>query len=209
VGQNLGNGVRSSATGVAVDDVSGSQVAVSSGRRFCFGPVSSISRNFREICNTPPIHGCRVNRSSRGWIFPMGRKAKGDRHTIFTSMPTEAAQIVKAEATSLGCYIGDYIGWLVCDHFELSAEVPIGEVTDHPDPLPAANGRVRYRAMLPREAADLVIPEAECRGNSLGDFVAKILCDRFGVPFEPRVKKKALRAWQMAAEAGEQLPMTG
>lgn len=158
MGQNLGNGVRSSVTGVAVDDVSGSQVAVSSGRPCCFGPASSNSRNFREICNTPPIHGYRVNRSSRGWIFPMGRKAKGDRHTIFTSMPTEAAQIVKAEATSLGCYIGDYIGWLVCDHFELSAEVPIGEVTDHPDPLPAANGRVRYRAMLPREAADLVIP---------------------------------------------------
>lgn len=139
----------------------------------------------------------------------MGRKAKGDRHTIFTSMPTETAQIVKAEASNLGCYIGDYIGWVVCDHFNLPAEVPIGEVTEHPDPPPAADGRVKYRAMLPREAADLVIPEAECRGNSLGDFVAEVLCDRFGVPFEPRVKKKAIRAWQMAAEAGEQLPMTG
>lgn len=139
----------------------------------------------------------------------MGRKAKGDRHTVITSMPTEAAQIVKAEAASLGCYIGDYIGWVICDHFGIAAEVPIGEVTDHPDPLPAVDGRVKYRAMIPRDAADLVITEAERRGNALGDFVAKVLCDRFGVPFEPRVKKKALRAWQMAAEAREQLPMTG
>ena len=60
-----------------------------------------------------------------------------------------------------------------------------------------------------KRSADLLIVEATRRGNSLGDYVAKVLCDRFAVPFEPRVKKKALRAWQMADEAGEQLPMTG
>ncbi len=139
----------------------------------------------------------------------MGRRAKGDRHTIFTSMPSSAAQIVKEEAAKLGCYIGDYIGWVVCDYFDVPADVPIGEVTEHPDPLPGADGRVKYRAMIPREAADLVISEADSRGNSLGDFVAKVLCDRFGVPYEPRVKKKAIRAWQTATDAGEQLPMTG
>ena len=164
---------------------------------------------FREICNTPSTRGCGVNRSDHGWISRMGRKAKGDRHTIFTSMPPEAAEFVKAEATKLGCYIGDYIGWAVSDHFNVTAEVPIGEVTDHPDPLPVADGRVKYRAMIPRAAADILISEAERRGNSLGDFVAKILCDRFGVPFQPRVKKKAIRAWQQAADAGEQLRMTG
>lgn len=137
----------------------------------------------------------------------MGRKSKGDRHTIFTSMPPEAADGVKAEAAALGCYIGECIGWIVCDHFDLPAQVPIGEVTDHPDPLPAPDDRVKYRAMVPREAADLVIAEAERRGNSLGDFVAQILCDRFGVPFEARVKKKALRARQLATQ--ERLPMTG
>ena len=102
-----------------------------------------------------------------------------------------------------------YIGWVVCDHFNVTAEVPLGEVTDHPDPMPGADDRFKCRAMIPREAADLLIAEATRRGNSLGDYVAKVLCDRFGVPFEPRVKKKALRAWQMASEAGEQLPMTG
>jgi len=139
----------------------------------------------------------------------MGRKAKGDRHTIFTSMPTEAAEIVKAEASRLGCYIGDYIGWVVCDYFKLPADLPIGEITEHPDPTPVPDGRVKYRAMIPRTAADRVITDADRRGNSYGDFVAKVLCDRFDVPFEPRVKKKALRAWQTVAEAGEQLPMTG
>lgn len=139
----------------------------------------------------------------------MGRKAKGDRHTIFTSMPPEAAEIVQAEAARLGCYIGDYIGWIVSDHFNVQAEPPLGEVTDHPDPHPAPHGRVKYRAMIPRTAADQLIPEADRRGNSYGDFVAKVLCDRFEIPFQPRVKKKALKAWQMAAEAGEQLPMTG
>lgn len=204
MGEILGASVRSGVTRVAFVDVrcSGTTRAT----RLATAPASP---KFREISNTPLIRGCRANRANRGWILCMGRKAKGDRHTIFTSMPTEAAQIVKAEASKLGCYIGDYIGWVVCDHFNVTAEVPLGEVTDHPDPMPGADDRFKYRAMIPREAADLLIAEATRRGNSLGDYVAKVLCDRFGVPFEPRVKKKALRAWQMASEAGEQLPMTG
>ncbi|GAB7007248.1 hypothetical protein JCM18899A_47230 [Nocardioides sp. AN3] len=139
----------------------------------------------------------------------MGRKAKGDRHTIIASMPSEAAELVRSEAARLGCYIGDYIGWAVTDHFNLACVVPLGEVTDHPDPLPAPGGRVKYRGMVPRPAADLVIAEAERRGIFLNDFVGKILCDRLEVPFEPRVKKKALKAWAKAAEAREQLSMTG
>lgn len=202
--QNLGASVRSGVTAVAVV-----VVRCLSEDRPNPGADSSSTGKFREICNTPCGVGCGPICCSTGWMYRMGRKAKGDRHTIFTSMPPEAAQIVKAEASNLGCYIGDYIGWVVCDHFNVPAEVPIGEVTEHPDPLPAADGRLKYRSMIPREAADLVISEAEGRGISLGDFVAKIVCDRFGVPFEPRVKKKAIRAWQLAAEAGEQLPMTG
>lgn len=202
--QNLGASVRSGVTHVAVVDVRCSRTTCAT------RPATTCaSPKFREISNTPLIRGCRANRANRGWILCMGRKAKGDRHTIFTSMPAEAAQIVKAEASKLGCYIGDYIGWVVCDHFEVPAQVPLGEITDHPDPMPGADGRFKYRAMIPREAADLLIVEATRRGNSLGDYVAKVLCDRFAVPFEPRVKKKALRAWQMADEAGEQLPMTG
>ena len=125
--------------------------------------------------------------------------------TRVTRLPLDVHLMV----TNPDRYIGDYIGWVVCDHFNVTAEVPLGEVTDHPDPMPGADDRFKCRAMIPREAADLLIAEATRRGNSLGDYVAKVLCDRFGVPIEPRVKKKALRAWQMASEAGEQLPMTG
>ena len=139
----------------------------------------------------------------------MGRKSKGDRHKIIPSMSPAAAAFVKADAASLGCHIGDYIGWLVCRHVDVLMDLPLGELKDQPDPLPAANGRVQYRAMLPREAADLVIADAERRGVTLGDYVTKVVCDHYDVPFEPRVMKKALKAWVKAAEAGEQLPMTG
>ncbi|WP_408899817.1 hypothetical protein ACJ5H2_21780 (plasmid) [Nocardioides sp. R1-1] len=146
---------------------------------------------------------------SHGWIARMGRKSKGERHKIIPSMPPEAAAFVKADAVSLGCHIGDYIGWLVCRHVDVPMDLPIGDLAEHPDPLPAPNGRVRYRAMLPRDAADLVIADAERRGVTLGDYVTEVVCDHYGVPFEPRVMKKALKAWAKAAEAGEQLPMTG
>lgn len=139
----------------------------------------------------------------------MGRKSKGDRHKIIPSMPPQAAALVKADAASLGCHIGDYIGWLVCRRVQVPMDPPIGELTEHPDPLPAPNGRVRYRAMLPREAADIVIADAERRGVTLGDYVTKVVCDHYRVQFEPRVMKKALKAQATAQQAGEQLPMTG
>jgi hypothetical protein len=58
-------------------------------------------------------------------------------------------------------------------------------------------------------AASIVKDEAEDMGVSLSDYIAKAICDFHDVPFEPRVMKKALRAWAKASEAGEQLPMTG
>jgi hypothetical protein len=139
----------------------------------------------------------------------MGRKSKGDRHKIIPSMPPAAAAFIKADAVVLGCHIGDYIGWMVSRQVDVPMELPLGELTEHPDPVPAADGRVKYRAMLPREAADLVIADAELRGVTLGDYVTKVVCDHYDVPFEPRVKKKALKAWQTAVKAGAQLPMTG
>ena len=166
-------------------------------------------QKFREICDTPLSAGCGAISSTHGWMLRMGRRAKGDRHTIITSMPSDAAAIVRAEAIQLVCYIGDYIGWVVSDHYGLAGDVPLGEVADHPDPLPGPDGRAKYRAMIPRSAADRLIAEAELRGHSLSDAVAKVLCDRFGVPFEPRVKKKALKAWATAGHAGEAWSMTG
>lgn len=139
----------------------------------------------------------------------MGRKSKGERHTIIPSMPLEAGLQVKAEAATLGCYVGDYIAYVVCERVGVPMEVPTGGVTDHPDPLPGPGESVRYRTMVPREAADRVIDEAGERGISLGDFVTEALCIHFEIPFTPTVKKKAIKAWQRAAMAGEQLPMTG
>ncbi|GAC1525269.1 hypothetical protein [Nocardioides sp. Root140] len=139
----------------------------------------------------------------------MGRRAKGDRHKIVSSMPPTAADHVKAEATALGCYIGDYLGWLVTTKVGIPMDPPIGEVREHPDPAPTNDGRARYSAMVPRAAADEVVEMADAVGTTMGDIVAGLVSEHFGVPFTVRVKKKALRARQMAGEAGEQLPMTG
>ncbi len=139
----------------------------------------------------------------------MGRKSKGDRHTIIPSMPLEAGMQVKAEAAKLGCYVGDYIAYVVCERVGVYMQVPTGEVTDHPDPLPGPGDLVRYRTMVPRRAADRVIDESDRRGISLSDVVTEALCEHFEIPFTPTVKKKALKAWAKAAEAGEQLSMTG
>ena len=124
----------------------------------------------------------------------MGRRAKGDRHKVVSSMPPEVAELVKSEAMTLGCYVGDYLGWLVADRVGVPLDPPVGEVTEHPDPAPASYGRVRYPAMVPRAAADEVIELAESRGATMGDIVAELVCEHFGVPFTARVKKKALAA---------------
>ncbi|NYI47911.1 hypothetical protein BJ993_005057 [Nocardioides aromaticivorans] len=124
----------------------------------------------------------------------MGRKAKGDRHKVVSSMPPAVADLVKAEAATLGCYVGDYLGWLVADQVGIVMDPPVGEVSDHPDPAPAFDGRMRYPAMVPRPAADVVIEVADARGATMGDIVTELVCERFGVPFTARVKKKSLEA---------------
>ena len=139
----------------------------------------------------------------------MGRRAKGDRHKIVASMPPRAAELVKAEAATLGCFIGDYLGWVVSQGVGISQDPPIGRITDHPDPYPTNGTRVRYAAMVHRSAADSVMDIAEQRGITMGDLVTDLVCDRFAIPFEPRVMKKASRAQSRSATAGEQLPMTG
>ncbi|MDR7254943.1 hypothetical protein J2X46_003945 [Nocardioides sp. BE266] len=123
----------------------------------------------------------------------MGRKAKGDRHKVVASMPPAAADLVKSEAMKLGSYIGDYLGWLVADQVGIVNDPPAGEVIDHPDATPAFDGRVRYPAMVPRAAADIVIELADARGATMGDIVTQLVCERFGVPFTARVKKKSLQ----------------
>ena len=55
----------------------------------------------------------------------MGRKSKGDRHKIIRCKP-EAAALSKRDTVSLGCRIGDYIGWLVCRHVDVPMNCPIG-----------------------------------------------------------------------------------
>ncbi len=148
-----------------------------------------ISRNLQHA-----VAGSRLIDEPHDWIERMGRRAKGDRHKVVSSMPPEVADLVKAEAMTLGCYIGDYLGWLVADKVGLPLDPPVGEVADHPAPAPASDGRVRYPAMVPRAAADEVIELAEARGATMGDIVTEFVCERFGVPFTARVKKKALGA---------------
>lgn len=133
----------------------------------------------------------------------MGRRAKGDRHKVVASMPATAAYLVKADSMTLGCYIGDYLGWLVANEVGIPMDPPVGEVTDQPEPSPANDGRVRYPAMVPRAAADEVIEMAESRGTTMGDVVTELVCQHFDVPFTARVKKKALRAKPKSAKPPE------
>lgn len=138
----------------------------------------------------------------------MGRKAKGDRHKIIASMPPPAAELVKAEAAALGCFIGDYLGWVVSQGVGIAQDPPIGRVTDHPDPSPTNGTRVRYAAMVPRAAANSVMEIAAQRGITMGDLVTDLICDHFAIPFQPRVMKRAPTTRSNASRAGD-LPMTG
>ena len=132
----------------------------------------------------------------------MGRRAKGDRHKVIASMPPEAADMVRSEAIAMGCYVGDYLGWLVAHHLGMNLDPPVGGVIDHPAPSPASEGRLRYPAMVPRPAADQVLALANVRGTTMGDIVTDMVCHHFDIPFTPKV-------WRRTKPAGEQLPMTG
>lgn len=150
----------------------------------------------------------RRSYTTHDWIASMGRKAKGDRHKIIASMPPRAAELVRADAKNLGCFIGDYLGWLVSAGVGQTMDVPLGAVTDYPAPSPASDGRVRYAAMVPRAAAVEVISVAETHGITMGDVVTHLVCTHFGIPFTPHTNKRARRAWA-DSQAGERLPMTG
>lgn len=131
----------------------------------------------------------------------MGRRAKGDRQKIAATMPPSAANLVKDEASALGCYIGDYLGWLVAKHVGHPIDLPLGEVTEHPEPSPAADGRVRYPAMVPRAAANEVVDLAVANGTSMGEVVGGLVCEHFDLPFTPRVKKKARSIGSRSSQA--------
>lgn len=139
----------------------------------------------------------------------MGRRAKGDRHKIIASMPPRAAELVRADAQNLGCYIGDYLGWLVARGVGIDTDPPVGGVTEHPAPSPTTDGRVRYAAMVPRTAAEEVVILAEARGTTMGDLVADLVCEHFAVPFTPRILKRAIAAREKSRHLGKTLPMTG
>lgn len=139
----------------------------------------------------------------------MGRKSKGERRQIMTRVPPLTGQLIKREVEALGCHYSDYIAYTLCQHASVPMDIPMGEVDQHPDPREAPGNRVEFISRVPVAAADVVTDDAERMGVSIADYVGKVLCDRFEVPFEPRVKKKALKAWAKAAEAGERLPMTG
>lgn len=203
-----GLGVRSCVAGVAVVDVSVSQAA---GRARPGSPTCT-ARFFREISAISRHAGTRrlrgVSAVSRLDVL-MGRKSKGDRRQIMTRVPPLTGQLIKREVEALGCHYSDYIAYTLCQHAGVPMAIPMGEVDQHPDPRPAPGNRVEFISRVPVAAADVVTDEAEQMGISISDYVGKVLCDRFEVPFQPRVKKKALKAWAKAAEAGEQLPMTG
>lgn len=139
----------------------------------------------------------------------MGRLSKGERRQVMTRVPPVVGELIKREVQALGCHYSDYIAYTLCQHAGVPMDLPMGEVTQHPEPRQAPGDRVEFISRVPIAAGDHVTSEAERMGISIADYVGKVLCDHFEVAFEPRVKKKALRAWAKAAEAGEQLPMTG
>lgn len=122
-----------------------------------------------------------------------------------TRMPSLAGERVQDEAKALGCYYTDYLAYIVCHRVGIPMDVPLGEVTDHPTPPEATGGRVQFIAKVPKAAADLVKADAEHQGISLSDYIAKAVCDHLDIPFEPRIKGKALAARAKA----EELRMTG
>lgn len=191
-------------TGVAVVDVMVSQVA--GGTR----PATNVQPPaISEIWRHAGDGFLRAADGKSRLDVPMGRPSKGERHTFMTRVPELAGTRVQHEAATLGCYYTDYLAYVICRHVGLPMDPPTGEVDDHAEPPAVGDGRVQFIAKAPMAAASIVKREAEHMGVSLSDYIAKAICDFHDVPFEPRVMKKALKAWAKAAEAGEQLPMTG
>lgn len=201
--RNLGTRVRSGVTGVAVVDVSAPlpRTEYPKTRR---RPLA-ISEILRHAARS------RVRGRNRRYRLDMtmGRKCKGERHTFMTRVPDLAGARVRDEAAVLGCYYTDYLAYVICRHVGVPMELPTGEVDDHADPPAVGDGRVQFIARVPMAAAAIVKTDAEDMGVSLSDYIAKAICDFHGVPFEPRVMKKALKARAKAEQAGERLPMTG
>lgn len=139
----------------------------------------------------------------------MGRLSKGERRMVMTRVPRPAGQLIEREVRVLRCHYSDYIAYALCQHAGVPMDLPIGNVVDHPEPREAPGDRVEFKSRVPVAVADVVLAEADRMGVSIADHVGKILCDRLKVPFEPRVKKKALKAWATAGHAGEAWSMTG
>ena len=207
MGQNLGSTVRSGVTPVALVDVRDhhEQQQRDSSSRSPKPRPSAISEILRHAA-LPRLQGAtgRSRLDKR-----MGRKSKGERHTFMTRVPELAGARVRREAMALGCHYTDSLAYVVCRHVDVPMEVPTGGVVDHAEPPAVADDRVQFIARVPMAAASIVKAEAEDMGVSLSDYIAKAICDFHDVPFEPRVMKKALKARAKAAEAGEQMRMTG
>jgi hypothetical protein len=203
-----GLGVRSGVTGVALDDVTVSQDGGDTAPGHPDDPLRFFAK-FLLLPDTPGERRLRCRRAQSRLDVFMGRKSKGERRQIMTRVPPLAGARIKREVEALGCHYSDLIAYTLCQHTGVPMDIPMGEVVQHPDLREAPGHRVEFTSRVPSAAADVVTDEAERMGVSIADYVGKVLCDRFDIPFEPRVKKKALRAWAKAAEAGEQLPMTG
>lgn len=140
----------------------------------------------------------------------MGRKSKGERRQVMTRVPPTAGEALRSEVESLGCTYSDFIAFVLCQSAGVLAERPAGDLTNHPAPRQAPGGRLEFSSRVPVRVADLIADESAKFGCTIADYVAQVLCRRYGVEFEPRVKKKALRAWAAHEnESGELLLATG
>lgn len=140
----------------------------------------------------------------------MGRHSKGERRQLMTRIPPQAGDELLHEVKGLGCTYSDFIAFVLCQDAGVLAERPTGEVTHHPEPREAPGNRVEVSSRVSLEVADHVSHQADERGISIADYIAVVICERYDVPFEPRVKKKALRAWAaQTSTAGARLRPTG
>ena len=139
----------------------------------------------------------------------MGRRSKGERRQVMTRVPPLTGQLIRREVEALGCHYSDFIAYTLCQHAGVPMEIPMGDVDHHPDPREAPGDRVEFMSRVPVAAADVVTEGAQRMGVSIADYIGKVLCDQFEVPFEPRVKKKALKAWARGRRAVADDRLTG